>query len=107
MPAPGDTVDEFRIGAVEVTVRHSCIRRDLYELRRGEALPATVVARLRERGEVRVDSPALLIVEVSGVHRLTVAPATGRVVIMPKLATERPEQREAALAVAELLAAQG
>ena len=29
-----------------------------------------------------------------------------RVVVMPKLATERPDQREAAVAVAELIAAQ-
>ena len=106
MPAHGDTVDEFRVGTVEVTVRHSCIRRDMYELRRGESLPSGVVDRLRARGQVKADSPALLIVEVPGVHRLTVAPNVGRVVVMPKLATERPDQREAAVAVAELNAAQ-
>lgn len=78
----------------------------MYEMSRGEPLPSGVVTGLRARGQVKADTPALLIVEVPGVHRLTVAPAIGRVVVMPKLATTRPEQREAAVAVAEIVAAQ-
>ncbi len=106
MPSHGDTVDEFEIGPVRVTVRHSCIRRDMYELRSAASLEDTTVEQLRVLGQVRADSPVLLVVEVPGVHRLTIAPGTGRIVIMPKLATERPDQRRAAVAVAELVAAQ-
>ncbi|MEM7152750.1 MAG: hypothetical protein AAF799_07900 [Myxococcota bacterium] len=105
MAGHGQLVDEFEVGPVQVRVSHSCARRDVYELSTSPPLSEAAMEWLRGRGVAKVDSPALLIVEVAGVHQLTVAPALGRVVAMPKLATERPEQREAAMAVARALTA--
>lgn len=103
VPAHGDLVATLREGAVEIRVRHSCIRRDLYELSTTAPLPEPVIEALRKRGTVKADSAALVIVEVAGVHQLTIAPGQGRVVIMPKLATTRAQQRQAALLVARAL----
>lgn len=90
---------------MQVRVSHSCVRRDVYELLVTPPISGAALDWLRERGVTKVDSPALLIVDVAGVHQLTVAPALGKVVAMPKLATERPAQREAAIAVARALCA--
>lgn len=103
MVSHGELVADFFEGSVAIFVRHSCIRRDLYELKATAPLDEHVVQRLRERGQVQADGAALVIVDVPGVHRLTIAPALGRVVAMPKLATERPDQRQAAIEVARVI----
>ncbi len=100
----GDVVDELAVGPLSITVKHSCIRRDLYDMRLGRGFPEGLRQELNGLGASR-GSDALFVIEVEGVHQITVAAATGRVVVMPKLRTERPAQREAALALAERLAA--
>ena len=97
-------VDELQVGPLSVTVKHSCIRRDLFDIRLGRAFPRGIRELLAPRGVVR-GGDALFTVDVSGVHQITVAVGTGRMVVMPKLATERADQRRAALGLARQVAA--
>jgi hypothetical protein len=103
MPSFGEQIDEFTVGTVRVLVRYGCTRRDQYELRNEQPFPDALRERLAVRGVVRGTS-ALFTVDVAGVHQLTVAPASGRLVIMPRLSTGRAAQRAAAVEVAELVA---
>jgi hypothetical protein len=103
MSSFGDQIDEFQVGPVRVIVRYSCVRRDQYELLAQTEFPAELQARLAAHGTLR-GTPVLYTVDVTGTHQLTVAPRRGRLVIMPRLTVERPQQRESALAVANLIA---
>jgi hypothetical protein len=100
----GDVVDELRVGALSITVKHSCIRRDVYDMTLGRAFPAGLRAALEPLGATR-GGDALYVIDVEGVHQITVAAAAGRMVVMPKLATERADQRAAAIALAEQVSA--
>lgn len=100
----GDVVDALSVGPLAITIKHSCVRRDLYDMTLGRAFPPALRAELAPLGATR-GSDALYVIEVEGVHQITVASAAGRIVVMPKLATERSQQREAALALAEKVAA--
>lgn len=101
MSAFGDLVDEYVIGAVRVYVRYGCVRRDQYELR-SAPLPPQLRDELAQNGTVR-GSEVLYVVDVEGVHQITVAPARGRVLVMPRLSRERAEQRRAADGVAAIV----
>lgn len=101
MSAFGDLVDEYEIGAVRVYVRYGCVRRDQYELR-AAPLPPQLRDELARTGTVR-GSEVLYVVDVEGVHQITVAPAQGRVLVMPRLSRGREEQRRAADGVAALV----
>ncbi len=96
----GDVVDELSVGRLAITVKHSCIRRDVYDMTLGRPLPPALREELGALGAMR-GGEALYVIEVEGVHQITVAANAGRIVVMPKLATERPDQRAAALALAE------
>jgi hypothetical protein len=99
----GDTIDAFDVGPVRVTVRYSCVRRDQYELVVRSALPAELMERLAKAGSVR-GSPALYVIDVPAAYQLTVAAGAGRIVLMPRLTTERAAQRAHALDVAHVVA---
>jgi hypothetical protein len=99
----GDTIDAFDVGPVRVTVRYSCVRRDQYELVVKGELPAELMERLAKAGSVR-GSPVLYVIDIPGAYQLTVAPAAGRIVLMPRLTTERAAQRAHALDVANAVA---
>lgn len=100
----GDLVDQLEVGPLTIVVRHSCVRRDLYEILSKQPVSPALKERLLGRGTVR-GSDALYVVEVPGVHQITVATAAGRIVVMPRIETERPAQRAAVLALAELIIA--
>ena len=89
----------MRVGRVSIVVRYNCIRRDLYELETGEPFPDAVRGYFDSLAPLR-GGRTLFVLDVAGLHRLTVAMPTGRIVLMPKLATERAGQRRAALALA-------
>lgn len=103
MPEHGEHVDELTIGPVRVVVRHSCARRDMYELSAPAPLPAKLRSLMAELGDAR-GTDALYVIDVPGTQQITVAPKTGRIVIMPRLSRTRDEQRAAALRVADLVA---
>jgi len=96
----GAILETLQVGALEVRVTRSCARRDLYDLRAGRPLPSALREELSARGAAS-GSALLWIVDVPGVHRITVAPATGRVVVLPRMEPERPAQRAAALELAQ------
>lgn len=91
--------ETLHVGALEVRVTRSCARRDLYDMRAGRALPRELRAELSARGTAS-GGDALWIVDVPGVHRITAAAATGRIVVLPRMEPERPAQRAAALELA-------
>src|SRR5690349_14340972 len=99
----GDPVDELSVGPVRVVVRYSCARRDMYELKAPAPLPGALRASLTELGALR-GTDVLYVVDVAQTHQITVAPATGRIVIMPRLTAPRDKQRASALEVASLVA---
>jgi hypothetical protein len=103
VPSFGDPVDSFEVGAVRVTVRYGCVRRDQYELACPAPLPDALRERLGAHGAVR-GSAMLYVVDVPETQQITVAARQGRVVIMPRLTLERPAQRAAAMEVARLVA---
>lgn len=76
----------------------------MYELSAPPPLPSSLRASLGSLGSLR-GTDVLYVVDVPGTHQITVSPATGRIVIMPRLTTERGAQRASALSVAELVAA--
>ena len=100
----GNPVDAFSVGSLSVTVRYGCVRRDQYELIAPGPFPATLQALLSSRpgAELR-GTDALFIIDMPGVHQITVATARGRMVVMPRLSITRPEQRAAVLALCELM----
>ena len=100
----GAIKDEFDVEHVHVIVRHGCTRRDQYELRVAAPIGADVRAEICARGEAR-DLGPLLVVEVSGVHQITVAAEQGRVVVMPRMTRDRAFQRDDMMAIARILAA--
>lgn len=95
-------IEELWIGPVRVVVRYGCVRRDQYELLTTEPFPASLRQHLEPLGVIR-GSAVLYTVDVANTHQLTVAPARGRMVIMPRLSVERAQQRQSALAIAERL----
>jgi hypothetical protein len=96
-------MDELTVGAVRVVVRYSCVRRDMYELSAPAPLPPALRVRMAELGEIR-GAEELYVVDVAGSQQITVAPRSGRIVIMPRLSRTRDEQRAAAIQIAELVA---
>lgn len=98
----GDLIESYDVGAVRVTVRYGCAQRDQYELRVSGALPARLKETLSAGGQVR-GSDLLYVVDVEGVHQITVAPVQGRMVVMPRLARDRASQRRAADDLASLV----
>lgn len=96
----GELIDQFEVGTLAVRVTKSCARRDLYDARAPGPLPLALRDVLAARGSL-AGNDALWIVDVPGVHRITVSAATGRIVILPRMEPERPAQRAA---VMELLA---
>ena len=99
----GARIDELFVGPVRVVVRFSCARRDMYELSAPAPIPASLRESLAALGAPR-GGDALYVVDVPHTHQITVSPATGRVVIMPRLTAPRDKQRASALEVAALLA---
>jgi hypothetical protein len=83
------------LGGFTVSVTRSCARRDLYDLRLGRALPARLRERLGERGDAS-GSSALWVLDAPGRHRVTIAAGSGRIVLLPRMAGSRDEQRVAA-----------
>ena len=90
----GELLDRFAIGALEVRVTRSCARRDLYDARAPGPLPLALRDALAGRGTL-AGTDALWIVDVPGVHRVTVSAASGRIVILPRMEPERAAQRAA------------
>ncbi|NUQ73575.1 MAG: hypothetical protein HUU21_08475 [Polyangiaceae bacterium] len=103
MPEHGELVGEVIVGPVKVAVRHSCARRDLYELSAPAPLPGALRDQMAALGDLK-GTEALYVVDMPGSQQITVSPRSGRVVIMPRLLRTRPEQRVAALRIAELIA---
>lgn len=93
---------ELMVGCVRVLVRYGCVRRDQYELLTPHALPAALRQQLAHQGTLR-GSDVLYTVDVPARHQITVAPAKGRIVVMPRLQLERAAQRQHALALAALV----
>ncbi len=93
---------ELVVGCVRVLVRYGCVRRDQYELLAPGTLPAALRQRLAIDGTLR-GTDALYTVDVPARHQITVAPLRGRIVVMPRLMVDRTEQRQQALALAELV----
>ena len=104
MPAHGERVDGWTIGPIRVDVRHSCIARDLYEITVDGPLPASLHEALGREGAVRGAAAVLYVVEIAGRHQITVAPARGRLVVMPRLQIDRPTQRADVVALVSRLA---
>jgi hypothetical protein len=98
----GDVLERFHVGVVAVTRRYGCIRRDQYELTAPAPFPPALRARLAERGAVQ-GSAVLYVLDIPEAYQLTVAPLAARAVLMPRLSTEPPFQRTAALEIANLL----
>jgi len=95
-------LETVAIGAIVMTRRYGCIRRDQYELRAAGPFPPTLREALAARGAI-TGGPALYVLDVPGAYQLTVAPRAGRALLMPRLSTEPPFQRASALDVAALL----
>jgi hypothetical protein len=87
-PAPEPLV----VGALRVEVTRSCARRDLYDLRLGRPIDPALREALAPWGSLQ-GSAALWVVDAPGRYRITVAPAAGRVVILPRMEPSRAEQR--------------
>lgn len=100
-PRYGDLIEELRVGPLLVRVKYCCLQRDLYDVTLGEPFPPSLPAALGAGSAPR----ALHVIDVPGVHRLTLAPDAGRVVVMPKLKRERADQRAAVIALCERIAA--
>ncbi|MFT3765199.1 MAG: hypothetical protein QM820_06740 [Minicystis sp.] len=98
----GEVLEQISVGVVSVTRRYGCIRRDQYELTAPRPFPAALRERLAARGTIK-GSPALYVLDIPEAFQLTVAPAAARAVLMPRLSTDPPFQRTAALEVAMLL----
>lgn len=98
----GDLIESYSVGRVQVQVKYGCVRRDQYDMRVPPPLPSALRAELARRGSVR-GGDALYVVEIEGVHQVTVAPAQGRVVVMPRMGCERDAQRAAADELARTL----
>ncbi|MBL8684711.1 MAG: hypothetical protein JNK05_36380 [Myxococcales bacterium] len=81
----------LQIGSLSVSVTRSCVRRDLYDLTVGRALDAALRGELERWGAVR-GPPNLWVIDVPQRHRITIAPAIGRVVILPRIERSRDEQ---------------
>jgi hypothetical protein len=87
-----EPLDTFDAGGWTVRVMPSCARRDLYELRLGDALPPSLRERLHERGEL-TGNDVLWVLDVPGRHRVTIARAIGRIVVLPRMEPTRAQQR--------------
>ena len=103
-PATGALIDELVVGRIRVAVRYGCARRDQYELDVGRALPFGLRAQLAALpGATDKGTELLYVVELAGIHQITVASSRGRIVVMPRLSTERPAQRKAVIALCHLI----
>jgi hypothetical protein len=98
----GQVLETFAVGAITITRRYSCIRRDQYELRAAGPFPPALRDALVPRGAI-TGGPALYVLDVPGAYQLTVAPAAARALLMPRLSTDAALQRASALDVAGLL----
>lgn len=98
----GEVLERFHVGAVAVTRRYGCIRRDQYELTAPEPFPEGLRERLAARGTIQ-GSAVLYVLDIPEAYQLTVAPRAARAVLMPRLSTEPPFQRTAAVEIATLL----
>lgn len=98
----GDVLEVIQVGAVTVTRRYGCTRRDQYELRAQSPFPPE----LREQLDVRKASrggPDLYVIDEPGAFQLTVAPKSARALMMPRLATQLEAQRGTALSLAGIV----
>ncbi|MCC6554470.1 MAG: hypothetical protein IT372_15940, partial [Polyangiaceae bacterium] len=78
---------------------YSCSRRDQYELTAPGPFPPALRERLAGRGAI-TGGAALWMLDVPGAYQLTVAPLAGRALLVPRLSTEPPAQRSAAIEIA-------
>ncbi|APR80003.1 Hypothetical protein A7982_05350 [Minicystis rosea] len=101
----GEVLERLSVGMVSVTRRYGCVRRDQYELTAPRPFPAALRDRLAARGSIK-GSAALYVLDVQEAFQLTVAPLSARALLMPRLSTEPPFQRSAALEMAALLDAE-
>lgn len=101
-PDPATPLETLREGSLEVRVWPGCTRREHYELLRGAPLEALARDTLWALGSAR-GTAALFVVDVEGRYQLTVAPALGRVVLVPRMSRTRAQQREDALSLAREL----
>lgn len=96
----GDVLEVLAVGRVTVTRRYSCIRRDQFEITARGPFPSTFRELLAQRGPLR-GGAQLYVLDVTEAFQLTVAPGAGRALLVPRLSTELPWQRRAALEIAE------
>lgn len=106
MAEHGDHLEELEVQGVCVVVRFGCVRRDIYELTTASRFPSALRETLGAHGTLK-GTPALYVVDVPGVHQITIASERGRAVIMPRFSQPREAQRAAALQIASLIAALG
>lgn len=92
----GELLDRFAVGALDVRVTRSCARRDLYDARAPGPLPRALRDALAARGAL-TGNDALWVIDVPGVHRITVSAASGRIAILPRMEPERAAQRAAVI----------
>lgn len=98
----GEVLDRIELCHVAITRRYGCIRRDQYELTAHHPFPATFRDWLESRGVLR-QTGALYVLDAQSRYQLTVAPAAGRALLVPRLSLDLSLQREAALEVARAL----
>lgn len=96
----GDVLEVLTVGRVTITRRYSCIRRDQFEITARGPFPGRFRDVLAQRGTLR-GSAQLYVLDVPEAFQLTVAPGAGRALLVPRLSTELPWQRRAALEIAE------
>lgn len=96
----GDVLEVLTVGRVTITRRYSCIRRDQFEITAPGPFPRSFRELLALRGALR-GSAQLYVLDVPEAFQLTVAPGAGRALLVPRLSTELPWQRRAALEIAE------
>ncbi|AKF10803.1 hypothetical protein [Sandaracinus amylolyticus] len=101
----GELLDRFTVGALDVRVTRSCARRDLYDVRAPGALPLALRSAMvaRAEGATLAGNDLLWVIDVPHVHRITVSAASGRIAVLPRMETERPDQRAAVMALCEWL----
>ncbi|MDP3275503.1 MAG: hypothetical protein Q8Q09_09935 [Deltaproteobacteria bacterium] len=83
------------VHAWQVIVTASCARRDLYDLRTNAVIPQTIRPWLSSLGTTS-GGESLWITDVPNTHRITVAVASGRVVVLPRMEPTHAAQRRSA-----------
>lgn len=94
------------VGPVRVTRRYGCSKRDHFEytLANGGSFPGVFSERVRALGPCS-GGAALFVLDLAGRFQLTVAPAAGRAVLVPRMGSTREAQARDGDMVAALLAA--